>query len=97
MLANYGYKDGSGDFFLTIDTDKCTGCGDCVPACPFDVLAMAEDEFDFEREEEVAIVQPQHIKKLKYSCAPCKPAQGYKKSNLPCIRACEPGAIDHSW
>ena len=27
MLANYGYKDASGDFFITIDTDKCDGCG----------------------------------------------------------------------
>jgi hypothetical protein len=27
MLPNYGYKDASGDFFVTIDTDKCDGCG----------------------------------------------------------------------
>ena len=28
MKANYGYKDGSGEFFITLDTDRCTACGD---------------------------------------------------------------------
>jgi len=37
MIANYGYKDGSGEYFISIDTDRCNGCGDCVPACPADV------------------------------------------------------------
>ena len=23
-----------------IDTEKCTGCGECIPACPTDALAM---------------------------------------------------------
>jgi hypothetical protein len=27
MIANYGYKDGSGEFFISIDTDCCDGCG----------------------------------------------------------------------
>ena len=30
MIANYGFKDGSGDWFIVIDTDKCNGCGKCV-------------------------------------------------------------------
>jgi len=38
MLANYGYKDASGDFFITLDTDKCNGCGDCVKRCQFGAL-----------------------------------------------------------
>jgi NAD-dependent dihydropyrimidine dehydrogenase PreA subunit len=97
MKANYGYKDGSGDFFIVIDTDKCTGCGDCIEACPADVLELVENEFDIEAENDLAAVTDEHAKKLKYSCAPCKPAAGYTKAELPCVKVCEPDAIDHSW
>ena len=26
MIANYGYKDGSGDYFIAIDTDNLNKC-----------------------------------------------------------------------
>ncbi|MDP6155311.1 MAG: 4Fe-4S binding protein [Candidatus Thermoplasmatota archaeon] len=93
MKANYGYKDGSGDFFISIDTDKCTGCGLCVEACPNGVMTVGEDENDPFSEDEVASVDETERKKIKYTCAPCK---GEGKTE-PCIKACEPGAINHSW
>jgi ferredoxin len=95
MLAHYGYKDGSGDYFITIDTDKCDGCEECVTACPCGVLEVGEDENDPFREEPVAKVSEDHRKKIKYSCAPCKPERDRK--TLPCIQSCKPGAITHSW
>ncbi|MFX1254637.1 MAG: 4Fe-4S binding protein [Promethearchaeota archaeon] len=94
-IANYGYKDGSGEFFIAIDTDLCTACGKCVEACPEGVLEMIEDELDPLAEDLVAAVRDEHRKKIKYSCAPCKPVTG--RVELPCIQACEPGAIKHSW
>ncbi len=94
MLANYGYKDGSGEYFITIDTERCTVCGDCVEVCPAHVLEMVEDEFSLD-DEMVAVVREEHRKKLKYSCAPCKPTSG--QVDLPCVLACEPEAIAHSW
>ncbi len=30
LIANFEYNDGSGEFFISIDTDRCSGCGDCV-------------------------------------------------------------------
>ena len=95
MLANYGYKDGSGEYFITIDTELCNGCGECVPACPARVLMLATDENDPFREVPVALVSDEHRKKIKYSCAPCKPVSGRKE--LPCVCACKAGAIKHSW
>ncbi len=95
MIANYGYKDGSGDFFLAIDTDRCDGCGDCVLACPGRVLGVGEDPNDPLREEPVAFVVEAHRKKLKYTCAPCKP--DHNRPPLPCVQACKPEAISHSW
>lgn len=91
MLANYGYKDGSGEFYITIDTDKCDGCGKCVEVCPPKVLEVIVDDYD----EQVAAVTDEHRKKIKYSCAPCKPVSGPRV--LPCVQACAPGAIIHSW
>ena len=96
MLANYGYKDGSGDFFITIDTDKCNGCGDCAPACPAGIFEVVdEDPNDPLREEPVAIVRDSKKRKLKYECSPCKP--GSDRPPLPCVTACTVGAISHSW
>ena len=93
--ANYGYRDGSGEYYITIDTDLCNSCGKCVDVCPVGVLDMAEDELDPLGDEIIAIVTLEHRKKIIYSCAPCKPKGESKK--LPCVLACEPGAIYHSW
>ena len=95
MLANYGYRDGSGTYIISVDSDKCNGCGDCVQACPYGVLEIVEDPYEPLEERQVAIVTENHRKKIKYTCAPCKPTTGRKE--LPCIAACKPGAISHSW
>ena len=96
MLANYGYKDASGAFFITIDTDKCDGCGNCAPACPASIfLVVNEDPNDPLRDEPVAMVVDDKKKKLKYECNPCKPS--VDRQPLPCVEACRTGAISHSW
>ena len=56
MIANYGYKDGSGDYFIAIDTEKCNGCKDCVSTCPYGVMDVGPDENDPLSDEEVAFV-----------------------------------------
>ncbi len=95
MIANYGYKDGSGDYFIAIDTDRCDGCGACVTACPYGVMGVGPDENDPLSDAEVAFVTEAERKKIKYTCAPCKPTSG--RAPLPCIEACPCSAIEHSW
>lgn len=96
MLANYGYKDASGEYFITINTDICDGCGDCVPACPAHVfIVVDEDPNDPLRDEPVAIVADDKHKKLKYECNPCKPPS--HQPPLPCVEACPTEAISHCW
>lgn len=95
MIANYGYKDGSGEFFIIIDTDLCNGCGKCAEVCTWGVMVVGDDENDPLNDDLVAKVSDEHRKKIKYSCAQCKPQSD--DITEPCILSCEPKAIKHSW
>jgi ferredoxin len=97
MQAFYGYKDGSGEWFIVIDSDRCDGCGRCVEACPADALEVAEDQFDPLSEKPVARVKEEERKKIRYTCAPCRP--GYGETPPPCVVVCKTRAISHteSW
>ncbi|MFH0959318.1 MAG: 4Fe-4S binding protein [Pseudomonadota bacterium] len=97
MLANYGYSDGSGNYFITIDTDKCNACGACVKACPAKIfLVVDEDPNDPMNEQPLVIVVPEHNKKLRYECETCKPSVNVRP-HIPCVQACETGALSHFW
>lgn len=95
MIAHFGYKDGSGEYFITIDTELCNGCGECVPVCPAGVLEIRDNDFDPLAEDTMAAVTEEHRKKIKYSCAPCKPSEGH--ADPPCVAVCGSKAISHSW
>lgn len=64
MLANYGFRDGSGDWYVTIDTDKCNGCGKFPEVCPTKILEVGPDEIDTLREEPVAFIKHEKHKKV---------------------------------
>jgi len=95
MIAHFGYQDGSGSFFIAVNTDRCTGCGECVPACPAGVFELVENPYDPLTGAVIAIVKETQRHRLKYACAPCKPER--HPPPLPCLAACQPGAIAHSW
>ncbi len=95
MKASFGYNDGSGEFYITLDTDKCNGCGDCVAACPAHIIELADNEYDPLAESRIAVVKHANRNTLKYDCGPCKPLSGAYA--LPCVNACKPVAISHSW
>lgn len=90
-IANYGYTDGSGDYYIVVDTDKCDGCGKCVESCPQAVLEIITDDYD----DLVVTLREEHSKNLKYVCASCKPVSG--AAELKCQTSCPSGAITHSW
>ncbi|OGW12254.1 MAG: hypothetical protein A3G93_11115 [Nitrospinae bacterium RIFCSPLOWO2_12_FULL_45_22] len=91
MKWNYGYTDGRGEFYLTVDTDKCTGCGDCVEACPQGILEVALNDFD----QEVVQVKETLRKQLSYKCL------GYyavcSKQEKNCHSVCPTDVITHTW
>jgi ferredoxin len=96
MIANYGYADAEGEFYITIDTGKCEECDGkpCVPACPRSLFVPEEDPYG----EDVVAIDDMKRKKLKYECAPCKPnTPSGERAALPCVKACPYSAITHSW
>jgi ferredoxin len=93
MIINYGYEDGSGAYFITVDSEKCNGCEKCVAACPNAVLQMIPDEFDPLEDRMVVSVIERQRNRLKYSCASCKSVDAI--GELPCIQACGREALKH--
>lgn len=93
MIANYGYQDGSGAYYIAIDTDHCIGCAQrpCLVACPQRLLEVVVDDYD----DEVVQVAESHRRTLASDCAACKPVGGHAR--LPCVEACTPGVLKHSW
>ena len=98
MIANYGYEDGSGFFYITIDGDVCSRCAEhaCVKACPSGVYAVEMDDYD----DLVAVVDERARKRLRELCSCCKGQNGSGGGSghkLPCTTACQAGALRHSW
>lgn len=90
MKVQYGYTDGTGDYFITIDTALCDGCGRCMEACPQQILAVFSEDGSHPK----AGVREEIRKKLAYLCpgiAACA------RNPSDCHRACPKGAISHSW
>ncbi|AGA68248.1 hypothetical protein Desdi_0721 [Desulfitobacterium dichloroeliminans LMG P-21439] len=94
MIANYGFNDGSGEYYLTIDTAKCKTCQvrGCIDGCHAKVFEMEIDDWD----DEVAVVKRDTCNRLKSICTECKPLRNYSDL-LPCEKVCDLRAIRHFW
>jgi len=97
VKANYGYEDGSGFYYITVDGDVCAECSErgCVAACPQQVFAIEMDDYD----DYVAVVVESARKRLRELCSDCKAkeAGAGAEAVLPCTSACPGGALRHSW
>jgi len=89
--VQYGYADGTGNYFITVDTARCDGCGECVPACPSGIFELATGDGG----QLKARVKEEARKKLAMLCP------GYEAclSNLElnCHTVCPGDAISHAW
>ncbi len=92
MITYYGYCDGSGEYFIVVDSDKCNGCGKCTVQCPQNALELQTEFIDLE-DKTVAAVVEEHRKKIKYTCSSCKP----EINQAPCVLACPTKALKSVW
>jgi len=91
MIIHYGYEDGSGKYYVSIDAEKCDACNACVETCPQKVLKIDTVMIDIE-DKQAAVVDEAQRKKIKYTCASC-----HQEKKIHCARACEKGAITATW
>lgn len=89
MKVNYGYSDGTGEYFITVDTVKCDGCNKCVAACPAGLFIVANDEGGKPK----AIVKEELRKKIAIACP------GFRNCGqaVNCHSVCAQDAISHTW
>ncbi len=83
MITYYGYTDGSGEYYIVVDSDRCSGCGKCLQNCPQQALTLETEFIDLE-DKTVAAVKEEHRKKIKYTCAECRPENGTSLCVLSC-------------
>jgi len=92
MITHFGYTDGSGEYYIIIDSDHCNGCNKCVTICPQNALELITELIDLE-DTTIAAIKEEHRKKIKYTCQACKP----ETNQTPCSTACQTQAIKCSW
>ncbi len=92
MITHYGYIDGSGEYFIVVDSEKCNGCRKCVEICPQGALEIVTEFIDLE-DKRVVGVSESHRKRISYTCAGCKPQRG----KAPCVLLCPEQAITCVW
>jgi predicted CoA-substrate-specific enzyme activase len=91
MKVHYGYTDGTGDYFITIDNGRCDGCGECVSACTAGVLTLAEDDSG----QLKAAVAEEARKSLAFICPGFPSCSSANEVN--CHSVCPNDAIAHTW
>lgn len=92
MIAYYGYRDGSGEYYVIIDASRCNGCLKCIDKCPSSILEMTTVMINLE-EKQVVSVKEDKRKEIKYVCASCD----HKDKKAFCSVSCEQGAITTVW
>lgn len=97
MLSHYGYEDGSGSYYIQIDTDKCCNCNEkpCIYACPANLYEIFLDDYD----DEVVRIKENERRSLKDRCVICKNQSNGSdgRQGLRCVQACPWHALQHSW
>ena len=91
MVIHYGYEDGSGQYYVSIDAEKCDACNSCIEKCPQRILTIDTVMIDIE-DKRVAVVDEAQRKKIQYTCASC-----HQLKEIPCVRACAKGAVVATW
>jgi predicted CoA-substrate-specific enzyme activase len=91
MKVHYGYSDGTGNYYISIDAGKCNSCGKCASVCPSAVFEMVSSDGGQPR----AMVKESLRKKLAQVCPGHLACSETHKEN--CHSVCDKSIISHTW
>ena len=91
MIVYYGYSDAQGEFRISVDTERCDGCGYCIAVCPESLFEVKLDDYD----EMKAAIKAEAINKLGYLCPGALACARNQQKN--CHDVCPHEAMTHSW
>jgi predicted CoA-substrate-specific enzyme activase len=87
----YGYNDGTGDYYITINREQCDGCGKCASVCPGAVFEIVQEDG---RKPKARVAETVR-KRLSSICPGYRSCSGTHKDN--CRSACPEDAISLTW
>ncbi|MFC1845907.1 acyl-CoA dehydratase activase [Chloroflexota bacterium] len=90
MKVSYGYSDGTGEYYITINNELCDGCGECIEACPEGIFTIGSDD----KNQPKVTVKDDVRKKLALACP------GFHsgcRNEVNCHSVCKNNAITHTW
>jgi ferredoxin len=91
MIIHYGYEDGSGRYYVSINAEKCDACNACIEKCPQRIITIDTVMIDID-DKQVAVINESCRKKIKNTCGEC-----HKEKVIYCAKACSKGAIETTW
>jgi ferredoxin len=86
MIIQYGYADGIGEFYISINSSICNVCCKCINECPEKIFEIYVNEIN----EKMVKVKDEMSNKIGYICP------GQNKCGK-CVNICELSAIKLSW
>jgi predicted CoA-substrate-specific enzyme activase len=89
--VHYGYSDGTGNYFITIDASRCDGCQECVAVCPSEIFEVVQDS----NSQLKAKVKEASRKNLAFLCPGFPACSRSRETN--CHSICRRDAISHTW
>jgi NAD-dependent dihydropyrimidine dehydrogenase PreA subunit len=91
MKIHYGYTDGTGDYYITVDTNRCDGCGECVNVCPAGILILGKED----GLKPKVVLKEEARRKLAMLCPGFQSCSSKGEAN--CHSVCPKDAIEHTW
>lgn len=88
--VNYGYSDGTGVYYITMDSAKCNGCNACVETCPNGLFSLS-----YEDGKKSAVIKKEMLKKISQVCPGISVCRNQRENT--CESVCKSNAISHSW